>query len=45
MKRKHDLREELQKSFNDWENITLQPALKRAAGEIKFPEINYYSNW
>lgn len=45
MKRKYDLREELQRSFNDWERIILQPALKRAAGEIKFPGINYYSNW
>lgn len=44
MKRKRLLREELEKSFGDWESGTFQPALDRAVAEHEFPEIRYYQN-
>lgn len=42
MKRHRLLREELEKSFVDWESQVFQPALVRAVGEYKYPEIRYY---
>lgn len=44
MKRNRILRDELEKSFIDWESKTFQPALDRAVAKYEFPKIRYYQN-